>query len=1025
MLGLFLLMRFFGSLAVPNAHAILLSEYTDTVSDQQNINANTNISDEMERLNNSLAKYLSQSLYSKCSVIVDSLVQRLGSGSKFDNKQLSDSYYLIGVYYYLIKDFHPALSNLKLSIEIREDIGVYDKRYLNALYNIGLVYYNIGNYSMDEFYLLKSLEIEKQIYGDSTSYILNTYLSLSVAYIELQEYEKAIFYSDIALEIAVGNPENTSPEFLADLYNDIGVCYIRLGDFSKARIYLDKSELLFEKAGLDINDNYINLLNNLAITYNSIGQKEKSGSYYDKGIILALKFNSNLANNLINSYAIFLADNGEVAKGEAMIASAIDRMDARLEANSRNYFRVLSNYAEYLRVYNINIKLSRECYERCMEFLNSNGGDPLLKSNVFTGYALTLAQEGEPEKALGIIQSLLFSDDVNLNKGDLFINPDIESVKPDRRSLRVLQAKYEIILDLYRQTYDLNTLEAAASTSEMIVSLLDKVRINISEEESRLILGDQYRNSYLNSIRDFNQLYTATSEKRYLEKAFEFSEKSKVAGLLASTRELKAAQFHIPEDIADLERKLQRDISLLNEKIALSPTNNALDLSTNASLKENLLIKTRARDSLIRVFEKEYPDYYSIKYNTRVIGINDLSRLTGRSGNYISYILSDSLMYIFVMNRKFKEITEVPVDSVFYKNIKLFRSHFALPSSSENARTSFREYQSSGYYLYKILIESIRKYLISGELLISPDNILSYLSFDALPVSEYTGDRILYRELDYMMNDYSISYTYSATFMAESVKRDNSLRNKVIAFAPDYPEPLNIQTILSNRQPTSGVLADLKYARLEAEYVTAKTGGKLFLNNYAKESIYKSESGKYDIIHLAMHTLLNDRDPMYSTLIFSTDDDPGEDGYLKTFEVYGIPLKAKMVVLSSCNTGLGLMTSGEGILSLARGFAYSGSRSVVMSMWEVEDRSGTEIIESFYDNLKKGNSKSNALRKARKSYLKKADQLRSHPYFWATLVVYGNNAPLYYSTFRVILLCVIVLSIAVILLIYLRKRKYS
>ena len=70
--------------------------------------------------------------------------------------------------------------------------------------------------------------------------------------------------------------------------------------------------------------------------------------------------------------------------------------------------------------------------------------------------------------------------------------------------------------------------------------MLEKVRINISEEDSRLILGDRYRDSYLNAIRDFNLLYHLTGDQVYLEDAFEFSEKSKVAGLLTATRELNA-----------------------------------------------------------------------------------------------------------------------------------------------------------------------------------------------------------------------------------------------------------------------------------------------------------------------------------------------------------------------------------------------------------------------------------------------------------------------------------------------------
>ena len=192
-----------------------------------------------------------------------------------------------------------------------------------------------------------------------------------------------------------------------------------------------------------------------------------------------------------------------------------------------------------------------------------------------------------------------------------------------------------------------------------------------------------------------------------------------------------------------------------------------------------------------------------------------------------------------------------------------------------------------------------------------------------------------------------------------------------------------------SRQAGQDVLNDLPYARKEAEFVTGLTDGKLYENGDASETVYKKESGKYDIIHLAMHTLLNDKDPMRSTLLFSHPSDTIDDGYLKTYEIYGIPLKAKMVVLSSCNTGSGLLLSGEGIISLARGFIYSGSQSVVMSMWEIEDKSGTEIVEMFYKNLKVGYSKSAALKKARISFLKKADQLRSHPYFWSTLVIYS------------------------------------
>jgi CHAT domain-containing protein len=228
-----------------------------------------------------------------------------------------------------------------------------------------------------------------------------------------------------------------------------------------------------------------------------------------------------------------------------------------------------------------------------------------------------------------------------------------------------------------------------------------------------------------------------------------------------------------------------------------------------------------------------------------------------------------------------------------------------------------------------------------------------------------------------------------------------------------------------SRQAGMGVLNDLPFARQEAKYVSDLTSGKLLINSDAKESVFKSVSANYDIIHLAMHTLLNDKDPMHSTLIFSRTNDSIDDGYLKTYEIYGIPLKAKMVVLSSCNTGRGILSSGEGILSLARGFIYSGSQSVIMSMWEIEDKSGTEIVEKFYNYLKKGQTKSSALKKARIDFLKDADQLRAHPYFWSALVVYGNNTALYPSNYLKIILLAAVVILLILSGYYFWKRRYS
>ena len=984
----------------------------------------TQSSGEISQLNLFLQTALQKKDFDGSKLLVDRIIQKINN-NKIESGSFSDSYYLIGVYYTLIRDPGKAIYYLKLSVTKREEDSVYDDRYARALYNLGLAYYDLGDFKKLEEFNLKSIETWVKIYGESNPVLINSYLALIAANIELQDYEKAIYYSNIALKIVNLNSDLVSQENIWNLYYNLGVCYISLADFSKAMIYLDKSESIIKSNSLVFDDRYINLLNSVAVNYSNLGQSEKSNEYYEKGIALAMSNNSPLAYNLINSYSIILCNEGKLSKGESLLVEALKKATTKTGEDSHNYIEVLKNYADYLREYKHDYKKSIECYLRCMDYLGKNNQDLLLKTYVYTGYSLSLTEAGESEKALGIIQSLLFSENEVKVSIKSLENPGIDQIKIDKSTLNVYKTKYRILWDIYTKSHDEKVLIAASKTSELIVSLLEKVRINISQEDSRLILGDRYRDSYINAIRDFNLLYSQTTDRVYLEKAFEYSEKSKVAGLLSSSRELKAVQFHVPPDIADFEQILQREINLLNARINEESVVEKPDSLLIFKWKENLLETIRKRDSLILVFENQYPDYYAYKYNTQVAKLKDIPNIIGRNGNYINFIMSDTLLFIFIANKKHQKLLAIKIDSVFYLKINQFRNLLSMPSPTDNARLSFEKFQSTGYELYKTLIVPVKPYLVSDKILISPDNILSYIPFETIPTSSVSGESILYRDIDYLMNEYEISYTYSATFMAESDRKTLGLGNKVIVFAPNYPEPINIQKLLMSRQADSGTLPDLPFARLEAEYVSKITGGKLFENEAAKESVFKSESGKYDIIHLAMHTLINDKDPMRSTLIFSHENDTIEDGYLKTYEVYGIPLKAKMVVLSSCNTGTGHLDSGEGILSLARGFIYSGCQSVVMSMWEIEDRSGTEIVKTFYKNLKAGNSKSNALRKARIAYLKDVDQLRSHPYFWSALVVYGNNNPLYYSKYLIFAAIVIMIICAGFLVFHFRKRIYS
>jgi CHAT domain-containing protein len=140
---------------------------------------------------------------------------------------------------------------------------------------------------------------------------------------------------------------------------------------------------------------------------------------------------------------------------------------------------------------------------------------------------------------------------------------------------------------------------------------------------------------------------------------------------------------------------------------------------------------------------------------------------------------------------------------------------------------------------------------------------------------------------------------------------------------------------------------------------------------------------------------VDNEDPMFSKLAFQQMVDEKDDGFLNTYEIYNMRYNARMAVLSSCNTGYGKLMKGEGVMSLARGFMYAGCPSIVMTLWEVSDVSGADLMQDFYKHLKKGKSKAEALQQAKLDFLKNSNNLRANPYFWSTYVIIGDASPLY------------------------------
>jgi len=184
-------------------------------------------------------------------------------------------------------------------------------------------------------------------------------------------------------------------------------------------------------------------------------------------------------------------------------------------------------------------------------------------------------------------------------------------------------------------------------------------------------------------------------------------------------------------------------------------------------------------------------------------------------------------------------------------------------------------------------------------------------------------------------------------------------------------------------------------AEEEAREVAALYGVKASIGAEPTEKWFRERAGDAPIIHLATHGYFNPIRPMSSGVRLAVPEQeagPGEtdnDGALQAWEIMSqIHLKAELVVLSACETGLGAEVRGEGLVGLTRAFQVAGARSVVASQWRVSDRSTASLMVAFHESLKAGVPKDEALRLAMAKVAK--DPVTADPYFWAAFLLVGD-----------------------------------
>jgi CHAT domain-containing protein len=339
-------------------------------------------------------------------------------------------------------------------------------------------------------------------------------------------------------------------------------------------------------------------------------------------------------------------------------------------------------------------------------------------------------------------------------------------------------------------------------------------------------------------------------------------------------------------------------------------------------------------------------------------------------------------LYIFLISHRNLIFRETDLDSSFVRNAHILRNTSSTFKSETDPDSAYSNYTGALNYMYIRLLQPVESLLKGHKLIIIPDEEIGWLPFDAFLKIKPGSGQYDYEGLHYLINDYTFSYGYSSSLIFSS---DNGLKRgaDVISFSPSYGYPK-----VSGTTPNS-----LGGALSEIESVYKWFKGKMYIGDKATKANFKDALHSQAIFHLAMHSMSDSLNSRYSYMLFDALNGPPESGRLYNYEISLSRLRSPMVVLSACNSGTGTLYSGEGLMSLARGFILAGASSVIKTAWEVNDDASSKIITGFYKNLSNGKPKNEALRQAKLDYLKRTPPAFANPYYWAAYEVLGDNAP--------------------------------
>ncbi len=832
--------------------------------------------------------------------------------------------------------------------------GMDEKTKAVVYHGLGQSYANLNNYDKSISFFQKSIKVREALGAKHASDLNKSRYELSSIYLDQQRIaEQDSLLTDII-------KENLDDLTTCRAHADKGEIIANEGDFYAALQYLNSvlanSELMDEidhELTIRFRITYV-----YSLKYETIFEEEKDGrdleSFRKHRIEIERKFDQSSFDKsalygMLNNFAL-VSDLFEDGLEDALKGYSA----------SYDYFKEQNfDYWAYLTLVNLGTVYSRlgdhDKAKKCYWEVIRNAGEPDLIAGSYgnMGYYLNGSFS---QKISFLLQALDALSGQTKKVDSKFILPQIDVIySSEYRSdyLTWLIDLAEILVESFKESNDILFLIQANETLHLIDKVVSYMRYESTSEQGKLFWIEEGVDVYVLGLEVCHMLGNE-------DEAFYFMEKNKALLLQENIRTLQEKlKLDIPKSILEREYTLHYKRITSYEKFQKQ--------SDDIKLKEEYAKLNNEYLDFMDSLKQEYPNYTKTKNQVQIISFQEaVNKYASDDKCFIEYILNDKEGYgIFSSSTEkvFYKISDVPK---LQEELTKLQSYWTKPILSKSETSNFQKIAHSVYSTLFPFEDALAKLTGKQVTIISDQNLL-HLPFEALPVSE----NIALGE-SYLINFADISYLQSISVSQQISKKENNPKYSFLGLAPSTFQYDNLPTLTRSKEAIEA------FSTLE--------GSRILIEEEATKENFLQEIDEYEVLHLNTHAGI-DPSNLKPWIAFKNKK-------MSLSELYGKENQAELVVLDACKTNDGELMNGEGILSLSRGFFYNGTQSVLASNWNVNEKTGNQIIEKFYDHLQNGNTKSKALRLAKIDYLKSHQYSEILPYYWAAYTLTGDVTPI-------------------------------